>query len=104
MKFKWESKEKEKFYQRAEKELRDAKIDFIKVDRNQFGVKGWDEKKHTVEKVYIFLESYSYQHLSADKKKKLKTLGNWECLNESTQKWGMDEKQIFMHSRLVYQN
>ena len=39
MKFRWE--EKEKYFRMVEKELRDAGIDFMKVDRTQFGVQVW---------------------------------------------------------------
>lgn len=104
MKFKWELQEKEKFFRKAERELEDGGIDFMEVDRTQFGVRGWDEKKKTVEKVYISLVSYPYKDLSKDKKRKLKELDNWECLDAEKRKWGSTEKQIYMHSRLVFQS
>lgn len=102
MKFRWE--EKEKYFGRAEQELKDAGIDFMKVDRSQFGVQGFNEKEHTAEKVYVSLLSCSFRDVTAEKKRKLQNLGNWECLNGKPRRWGVEEKQIFMHSRLVFQN
>lgn len=104
MKFKWDLQEKENFFLRAEKELRDGGIDFLEVDRTRFGVQGWDEKKKAAEKIYISLMAYPYKELSRDKKRKLKELGNWECLDDKDWKWGRTEKQVFMHSRLVFSN
>lgn len=104
MKFKWELGEKEVYFQKAEQELRDGGIDFMKVDRTQFGVQGWDAKKKTVEKIFISLAAYPYKDLSREKKKKLKELSNWECMDKNERRWGSSEKQIFMHSRLVFQN
>lgn len=40
MRFNWQQSEKEKYFKRAEKQLRDAGIDYISVDRTKFGVKG----------------------------------------------------------------
>lgn len=76
----------------------------MKVDRTQFGVQGWDENTETVEKVYISLIAYPYIKLSKEKKRKLKELDNWQCVDTKDQKWGSTEKQVFMHSRLVFQN
>lgn len=104
MKFKWEEKEKEKFYRKAEKELKESGIDFMEVDRTKFGIQGLDEKGENVKKVYISLSACSFQKLTSERMKMLKKLNNWECLNTGDQKKGQGESQVFMHSRLVFQD
>lgn len=98
MVFNWGEKEKEKFYRKAEKELREAEISFIAVDRNKFGVRGWNEKDHTVQAVVISLQTYSYKKLNKDQKSRLKKLKNWECTDKYNRG---DQKPVFMHSRLI---
>lgn len=98
MKFDWQDFEKEKFYQKAEQQLKDAGIDFIKVDRKQFGVFGWNEKEKTVQAVIVSLTPYSYQQFSSIRKSKLKKLKNWECTDRYKQG---ESKPILMHSRLI---
>lgn len=98
MKFNWQEDEKEIFYQKAEKQLEEAEIDFIGVDRKSFGVRGWNEKEKTVQAVIVSLNPFSYKNLSSTQKRKLKELKNWECTDECRRG---SEKQIFMHSRLI---
>ena len=38
MKFAWTEKDKERFFKRAERQLKAAGIDFVQVDREQIGV------------------------------------------------------------------
>lgn len=98
MRFKWQESEKERFYQRVERQLRKAGIDFVGVDRTQFGVRGWNEEQGTVEAVIVTLTSYPYQHFSNIRKSKLMKLGNWECTDSYERGY---EKPVFMHSRLI---
>lgn len=98
MEFNWLDCEKEKFYQKAEKQLKDAGIDFLGVDRRQFGVQGWDEQEKTVQAVFVTLTAYSYRHFTPVQKGRLKKLGNWECLDKYRRG---EPKPIWMHSRLV---
>lgn len=98
MDFNWKESEKEKFYQIAERQLEEAGIDFIKVDRSSFGVRRWDEKKKTVQAVIITLEAYSYGSLNRSQRSRLKKLKNWECMDRFRQG---ESKPVFMHSRLI---
>lgn len=98
MRFTWGESEKEKFYQSAEAQLRKAEIDFIEVDRNQFCVRGWNEREKTVEAVLISLKLYPYKDYSKDQRQKLMNLENWECTDKYKKN---DEKPMFMHSRLI---
>lgn len=52
MKFAWTEKDKERFFKRAERQLKAAGIDFVQVDRSQIGVKEWDAEKQTAGTVY----------------------------------------------------
>ena len=99
MKFSWQDSEKEKFYQKAEKQLKNAGIDFVGVDRREFGVQGWNEQEETVQAVFVTLTTYSYRHFTSVQKGMLKKLGNWECLD--TYRRGRP-KPILMHSRLIF--
>lgn len=45
MKFAWTEKDKERFFKRAERQLKAAGIDFVQVDREQIGVKEWNAEK-----------------------------------------------------------
>lgn len=102
MKFRWTESEKERFYKRAEKQLKEAGIDFISVDRTQFGIRGYNAEKGTVEAVVISLTPYPYRHFSNVRKGALKRLGNWECTDAKRErKIISEEEQIFMHSRLI---
>lgn len=98
MRFNWQESEKERFYQRAERTLQNAGIDFVSIDRTKFGVKGWNEEQGTVEAVIVTLTSYPYQHFSNIRKSKLMKLENWECTDSYVKGY---EKPIFMHSRLI---
>ena len=64
MKFAWTEKDKERFFKRAERQLKAAGIDFVQVDRSQIGVKEWDAEKQTAGTVYVWLTSYPYNHFS----------------------------------------
>ena len=99
MKFAWTEKYKEHFFKMAEKQLKEAGIDFITVDRNQFGVKGWDAEKGTVQSVIVQLQPYPYRHFSNAKKGMLKRLGNWAYTHEYRKGYG---KPIHMHSHLTF--
>ena len=79
MKFAWTEKDKERFFKRAERQLKVAGIDFVQVDREQIGVKEWNAEKQTAGAVYVWLTSYPYNHFSTRKRGLLKRLGNWEC-------------------------
>lgn len=98
MEFGWQDFEKEKFYQKAEQQLRDAGIDFVEVDRRDFGVRGWNEEKKTVQAVIVTLTPYSYQHFNSIRKSKLEKLGNWQCIDQFKQG---EMKPVLMHSRLI---
>lgn len=98
MRFDWQESEKEKFFKRAERQLKKAGIDFVGVDRTKFGVRGWNEQTGTVKAVVVSLTSYPYQHFSNIRKSKLMKLGNWECVDKY--KKGFN-KPIFMHSQLI---
>lgn len=99
MKFAWTEKDKERFFKRAERQLKAAGIDFVQVDREQIGVKEWNAEKQTAGAVYVWLTSYPYNHFSTRKRGLLKRLGNWEC-TDHFKKGG--SKPIYMHSRLIY--
>ena len=99
MKFAWTEKDKERFFKRAERQLKAAGIDFVQVDREQIGVKEWNAEKQTAGAVYVWLTSYPYNHFSTRKRGLLKRLGNWEC-TDHYKKGG--SKPIYMHSRLIY--
>lgn len=64
MKFAWTEKDKERFFKRAERQLKAAGIDFVQVDREQIGVKEWNAEKQTAGAVYVWLTSYPYNHFS----------------------------------------
>ena len=49
MKFAWTEKDKERFFKRAERQLKAAGIDFVQVDREQIGVKEWNAEKQTAD-------------------------------------------------------
>ena len=83
MKFAWTEKDKERFFKRAERQLKAAGIDFVQVDREQIGVKEWNAEKQTAGAVYVWLTSYPYNHFSTRKRGLLKRLGNWECTDHS---------------------
>ena len=103
MRFNWQQSEKEKYFKRAEKQLRDAGIDYISVDRTKFGVKGWNENTHEVEEINVSLTPFPYRHLSNAKKGELMRLGNWTCENPKKRKWtAYTENSVFMHSHLTY--
>ena len=55
MKFAWTEKDKERFFKRAERQLKAAGIDFVQVDREQIGVKEWNAEKQTAGAVYVWL-------------------------------------------------
>lgn len=74
MKFAWTEKDKERFFKRAERQLKAAGIDFVQVDRSQIGVKEWDAEKQTAGTVYVWLTSYPYNHFSTRKRGLLKRL------------------------------
>ena len=108
MKFAWTEKDKERFFKRAERQLKAAGIDFVQVDREQIeryftsrykkpGIKRGE--KQTAGAVYVWLTSYPYNHFSTRKRGLLKRLGNWEC-TDHFKKGG--SKPIYMHSRLIY--
>lgn len=67
MKFAWAEKDKERFFKRAERQLKAAGIDFVQVDREQIGVKEWNAEKQTAGAVYVWLTSYPYNHFSTRK-------------------------------------
>lgn len=95
---------KEKFYQKAEKELEEHGINFVRVDRGRFGVKGYDEKTGKVEKVYIWLTPVRFRELDVEKKRQLRVLPNWESVNTVGNGWLREDKtNIFMQSRLVFE-
>lgn len=75
MKFAWTEKDKERFFKRAERQLKAAGIDFVQVDRSQIGVKEWDAEKQTAGTVYVWLTSYPYNHFSTRKRGLLKKVG-----------------------------
>lgn len=75
MKFAWTEKDKERFFKRAERQLKAAGIDFVQVDREQIGVKEWNAEKQTAGAVYVWLTSYPYNHFSTRKRGLLKRLG-----------------------------
>lgn len=103
MRFNWQQSEKEKFFRKAEKQLQDAEIDFIGVDRTRFGVKGWNEETREVEEIHVSLTPFPYQHLSNTRKGELIRLGNWTCENPKKRKRaGFTESSAFMHSHLTY--
>lgn len=74
MKFAWTEKDKERFFKRAERQLKAAGIDFVQVDREQIGVKEWNAEKQTAGAVYVWLTSYPYNHFSTRKRGLLKRL------------------------------
>lgn len=103
MRFNWKQEEKENFFRKAEKQLQDAGINFIGVDRTKFGVKEWSEETHKVEEVNVSLTPFPYQHLSNARKGELIRLGNWTCENPKKRKRvGFTENSVFMHSHLTY--
>ena len=107
MKFNWEPEEKEYYYRLAEKQLEDAGIDFVKVDRDQFGVRKWDRDRKIAEAIYIGLTPYPYRHFSNVRRGKLKRLGNWRCTDPKQPKPARGELRealVMMHSRLVYED
>lgn len=63
MKFAWTEKDKERFFKRAERQLKAAGIDFVQVDREQIGVKEWNAEKQTA----AHLLSMSWQKLGRKK-------------------------------------
>ena len=101
MKFNWTDMEKEYFYRKAARQLKAQGIDFLTVDRSQFGVKGWDAKRGTIEAAVISLTPYSYRKLSASQKKLLKDVENLECIDKKPSARNRIEGQTFMHSRLL---
>lgn len=103
MRFNWQQSEKEKFFRKAEKQLQDAGIDFIGVDRTKFSVKGWNDTTHEVEEVCVSLTPYPYRNLSNARKGELIRLGNWVCENPRIRKrTAYAESSVFMHSHLTY--
>lgn len=108
MRFNWESAEKERYYRKAEKQLKEAGIDFVSVDRTQFGVRKWDKERKEAEAIYIGLTPYPYCHFSNARRGKLKRLGNWQCTDPKRKKqgpgiWNPEGAPTMMHSRLVYE-
>ena len=99
MKFAWTKKYKEHFFKMAQRQLEEAGIDFITVDRKQFGVKGWDAEKGTVQSVIVQLQPYPYKHFSNAKRGMLKRLGNWKCTDKYRRGY---DKPIHMHSQLTF--
>lgn len=81
MKFAWTEKDKERFFKRAERQLKAAGIDFVQVDREQIGVKEWNAEKQTAGAVYVWLTSYPYNHFSTRKRGLLKRLCQ-DCHNK----------------------
>ena len=85
MKFAWTEKDKERFFKRAERQLKAAGIDFVQVDREQIGVKEWNAEKQTAGAVYVWLTSYPYNHFSTRKRGLLKRLNiKTICLERTT--------------------
>lgn len=99
MRFNWQESEKERFYRKAERQLKKAGIDFVGIDRTKFGVRRWNEEKKTVDAVVISLTVYPYKHFSNIRKGALLKLGNWECTDILRKGY---VKPIFMHSQLIY--
>ena len=99
MRFDWSEEAKEKYYKKAERQLKAEGIDFVGVDHAKFGVIGWNEERKTAKAVYVSLTGYPYHHFSNAKRGQLKRLGNWQC-TDKFKKGG--EKPYFMHSRLIY--
>lgn len=79
MKFAWTEKDKERFFKRAERQLKAAGIDFVQVDREQIGVKEWNAEKQTAGAVYVWLTSYPYNHFSTRKRGLLTIVGRNEA-------------------------
>ena len=75
MKFDWTAREKEQFYRKAERQLKEYGIDFIQVDRDQFGVKGWRSEAKTIEAAVITLTPYPYRRLTKAQERALRKIG-----------------------------
>lgn len=52
MKFAWTEKDKERFFKRAERQLKAAGIDFVQVDREQICY-GWREAAKVIEEYLL---------------------------------------------------
>lgn len=101
MKFDWTAREKEQFYRKAERQLKEYGIDFIQVDCDQFGVKGWDPKKKTIEAALVSLSPYPYRRLTKAQDRALRKMENWQCIDKNASARDCIEGQTFMHSRLI---
>lgn len=101
MRFEWTEQEKEYFYRKAERQLRKNGIDFLSVDRDQFGVKGWKIRKRTIGAALISLTPYPYRCLTQEKKKMLENMDNWECTDKEVKSEESIGSRIYMHSRLI---
>lgn len=105
MKFNWTPEEKERYYRRAEKLLKDADIDFISVDRSGITVAGWNPETKEVKAVYVSLTPYPYRKFSNVRKSQLMKLGNWQQTNSRSKRLPtgkMTETETFMRSRLEF--
>jgi hypothetical protein len=101
MKFDWTAREKEQFYRKAERQLKEYGIDFIQVDRDQFGVKGWRSEAKTIEAAVITLTPYPYRRLTKAQERALRKMENWQCTDKKASARDCIEGQTFMHSRLI---
>ncbi len=101
MRFNWTDRDKEWLYRKAERQLREYGIDFIKVDRDQFGVQGWDPEKKTIKAAVITLTPYPYKRLTKAQENALRRMKNWQCIDKKASARDCMEGQIHMHSRLI---
>lgn len=78
MKFEWTNQEEEKYYLKAEEQLKRESIDYVKVNRERFSVIGYNPEQKTVKEVRVHLKAIPNRLLTGKRLKRLKELKNWK--------------------------